>query len=196
MMWQQFGQGGLPDFTNMDANAMYNQGRGQQNAQMNGHLQAMMQQAMGNPQIQQAYRQHQSLGGQLAFEQFVYGWMATNGYTPQGIQHWRQTENFNQQQEWIAQQGLRAAEAQRGQAQAENAAHYAQNQSIAGQNLMGQAPYMTPMGPQVLSYTLSPGYHQTPQGTVFVNAQGEYFSVDQAGNHYPIYQQPRNLPFQ
>ena len=179
----------------MDLNAVNNQWAAQQNGAMNGQLQGMMQQNMANPHIQQAYRQYQMQGGPMNFEQFVYGWMATNGYSPQGIQHWRQTENFNQQQEWIAQQGLRYAEMQRGQAQMEHSAHFQHNQTVAGQNLMGQANYATPMGPQTLSYTLAPGYHQTPQGTVFVNPQGEYFMVDQAGYHYRIYQNPGNLPF-
>ena len=184
------------DFTNLDLTAMNNAWNAQQNAQMGGQLQGMMQQNMANPHIQQAYRLHQMQGGQMNYEQFVYGWMATGGYTPQGIQYWRQSENFNQHQEWIAQQGLRFAEMQRGQAQADNWAHFAHNQSVAGQNLMGQANYMTPMGPQAYSYTLPPGYHQTPQGNLFVNDQGEYFRVDQFGNHQRIYQQQQgNWPF-
>lgn len=193
-MFQQFSQA-FGDFTNIDFTAMNNQWEAQHNFQMDSGLQVKMQQGMADPQIQQAFRQYQSQGGPMSFEQFVYGWMATGGYSPQGIQNWRSSENLNQQQEWIAQQGVRYAEARRGQAQAQNSAHFAHNQSIAGQNLMGQAPYTTPMGPQVFSYTLPPGYHPTPQGPVFVNPQGEYFVVDQCGWLHPIYQQ-RNLPFQ
>lgn len=193
-MWQQFGQGGYGDFTNMDLNALNNQFNAHQNGQMGGQLQSLMQQNMADPRVQQAYRQHQSQGGMMSFEQFVHGWIATGGYTPEGMRHYRETEQINQQREWVANQNLRAAEAQRGQAQAENSAHFAHNQSVAGQNLMGQANYNTPMGPQSYSYTLPPGYHQTPQGQLFVNAQGEYFRVGADGWHYPI-QQQSNLPF-
>ncbi|MBX3166177.1 MAG: hypothetical protein KF760_02150 [Candidatus Eremiobacteraeota bacterium] len=193
-MWQQFFQGFLGDFTNLDLTAINNQWNTQQNAQMNGQLQGMMQQNMADPRIQQAYRQYQSQGGPMSFEQFVYGWMATGGYTPEGMRQYRETENANQQREWAGHQNLRAAEMQRAQAQAENRAHFCHNQSIAGQNLMGQATYATPMGAQVYSYTMPPGYHQTPQGTVFVNDRNEYFLVGADGWHYPI-QQQSNLPF-
>jgi hypothetical protein len=193
-MWQQFGQA-FGDFTQMDLNAVNNQWAAQQNGQMNAQLQGEMQQAMANPQIQEAYRQYQMRGGPMNYHDFVYGWMATAGYSPQGIQKWRESENFNQHQEWIAQQGLKMAEMQRGQAQMENWGHFHHNQSVFGQNLMGQANYETPMGPQTHSYTLPPGYHDTPQGRIFVNVQGEYFQVDAHGNHYQMHQNRGNLPF-
>ncbi len=193
-MWQQFFQGFFGDFTNMDLSALNNQFNFQQNGQMGGQLQGLMQQNMADPRVQQAYRQYQSQGGPMSFEQFVHGWIATGGYTPEGIRQYRETEDLNQRRERVAHENLRAAEAQRGQAQAENSAHFAHNQSIAGQNLMGQAHYATPMGPQTYSYTLPPGYHQTPQGYIFVNARNEYFLVGADGLHYPIQQVP-NLPF-
>lgn len=193
-MWQQFFQGFFGDFTGMDLNAFNNQLNAQMNHQMDGRLQGMMQQNMADPRIQQAYRQYQSQGGPASFEQFVYGWIATGGYTPEGMRHYRDTETANQQREWVSHQNLRAAEMQRGQAQSENWSHFSHNQTVAGQNLMGQATYDTPMGPQVHSYTYPPGYHQTPQGTVFVNDRNEHFMVGPDGWHYPIQQRP-NLPF-
>lgn len=196
-MWQEFFQAmcGFGDLTQLDFTAINNQWANAQNAQMNQQLQSNMQQLMYNPQFNQAYQNYRAQGGPMSLEQFAYGWMATAGYSPDGMQRWRQSEVYNRQREQAAWQGMRAAEDQRRDAQAENAAHYAHNQSIAGMNMMNQAPYATPMGPQVMPYTLPAGWHFGPNGErYYVDPQGQYFLVDQAGNWHPI-QQQSNFPF-
>jgi hypothetical protein len=196
-MWQEFFQAmsGFADFTQIDFTALNNQWANAQNAQMHQQLQSNLQQLMSNPQFNGAYQNYRAHGGPMSQEQFAYGWMATGGYTPEGMQRWRQNEAYNQHREQVAWQGMRAAEDQRRDAQAENSAHYAHNQSIAGMNLMNQAPYATPMGPQVLPYNLRPGWYDGPNGErYFVDPFGQYFYIDPSGNPYPIQQQP-NLPF-
>lgn len=199
-LWQQFSQaaaalsGSMTDFSGMDLNALNNQWAAAQNAQMQPILTNIVQQNMNNPQVQQAYHQHRMQGGQLSLEQYAYQWAATGGFTPPGMAAYQQSEQANQAKEQAAWQGLQQAEHQRGAAQSEMAAHYSHNHQVAGQNLMSQATYATPAGPQVLPYNLAPGYYQAPHGNYFVDAQRNYFFVDAWGYYHPI-QQQSGFPF-
>lgn len=178
--------GWMGDFTGMDLNAMNNQWNAAQNAQMQPMLNSIVHQNMNNPQVQQAYHQHRMQGGQMSLEQFAYGWAATAGYSQAGMAAYQHNEQRNQAAEQAAWQGVQQAEQQRAAAQSDMASHYSHNQQVAGQNLMGQATYATPAGPQQLPYNLQPGYYQTPQGNYFVDAHRNYYFVDAWGNHYPI----------
>ena len=199
-LWQQFTQaaaalgGSVGDFTSMDLNALNNQWAAAQNAQMQPMLDNIVQQNMANPQVQQAYHQHRMQGGPLSLEQFAYQWAATGGFSAPGMAAYRQSEQINQSKEQAAWQGVQQAEQQRGAAQSQMAAHYSHNQQVAGQNLMGQATYATPVGPQVLPYNLAPGLYQTPQGNYVVDAQRNYWFVDAWGYHHPI-QPQAGYPF-
>ena len=180
----------------MDITALYNQMAAEQNAQMQQGCSAIVQQTMNNPHVQQAYNAYRMQGGPLSFPDFAYQWAATRGFAPDAVLDYQRNEQRNQHQEKIAHDNLRAAEGARGAAINQMNAHYAHNQQVAGQNLMGQATYATPWGAQSLPYTWEPGYYQGPQGErYYVDPQRNYFFIDPWGQFHPMPQQPANLPF-
>lgn len=75
-----------------DITAWYNQ----QVAQNNQYFQQMENQItyqnMQNPQVQRRYQQYQQQGGNGSFENFAFGWAATGGYSPEGMNYWNQSQ--------------------------------------------------------------------------------------------------------
>ncbi len=85
-------------------------------------------------------------------------------------------------------QGLRGAEAARGQAQQTQRDRYFANQQEAGRQLMGQSTYVAPNGaPLVLPHTWQRNSVHEHQGQRYrVDAAGEYFVLGSDGWWYPL----------
>ena len=180
----------------MDLTAYANQLASEQNAQMQMGRDSIVQQLMQDPQVQQGYQNYRMQGGPLSFPDFAYQWAATRGFSPDGVRDFQNRERVNQYNEKVALDGVRAAEGQSAAAINQWNTNFANNQQVAGQNLTGQATYATPWGPQVLPYTWEPGYYQGPNGqNYYVDANRNYFLIDQWGQYHAMAQQPSNLPF-
>ena len=185
------------DFLNFDTNALFTQMNGAMNRQMAGVERQVIAQAMNDPRCTAMYRDHRMQGGMLTPEQFAYEYAATGGFTPQGMANYRASEAANQAGERAAWRGLQQAEAARGSAQAEQAAHFAVNQQEAGRGLMGQSMWTEPTcGLSVaLPQTLPPStvHHDPHSGRTFgTDASGNLFLWDQ-GWWRPMHQRPAGV---
>lgn len=149
------------------------------NQQMQQQANAMVQQAMQNPDCQAKYRQHRAQGGQMSFPQFAYQYLATGGFTAEGMARYRQSESANQQKEAAAAQGLRQAQAARGQAQQQYAQGYARNQAEAGEVLRGNSSWVDPTNgrQRALPYLGPNGGYADP-------ATGQRYWRDGNGQYY------------
>lgn len=141
---------------------------------------AIIQQNMQNPQIQAMYQQYRNNGGPMSFEQFVYNYAATAGFTSEGTARWNQNERNIQQQENQAIQQYR-------QSQQDNAAALQQtherNAEIAHQRgnlLNGTTDYVNPQtgGTYNLPHTVQPNTYYSDPST------GETFYNDPQGNYH------------
>lgn len=104
----------------------------------------IVQRTMQNPDCYAKYQQHVAQGGTLSYPQFAYQYAATGGFTPDGIQHYRTSEQQNQQREYQAWQELQRAQRERSQAQQQYADGYSRNQNQAGDVLQGRSWWIDP----------------------------------------------------
>ena len=158
-------------------------------AQQRGH--AAIQQRMQDPVVQAAWQRHlQQTGGrpQVTYYQFTYWYVYTNGFSAQGMAHARANEAGMQAREQAAWQGVRQAEAQRGQAQQAQRDGYFRNQQEAGRHLQGQSTYVAPNGAGVvLPHTWQPGATYAWQGQTYrVDAGGQYHVLAPNGGWVPL----------
>ncbi|MFN0185438.1 MAG: hypothetical protein ACKVQR_16625 [Aquabacterium sp.] len=180
--------------TAQDLNAMLQQSIQAMNANIARGQQMVndnVQQRMRDPAVQAAWQQYlQRTGGRPAMDYptFTYQYIYTNGFSAQGMAHLRQTEAGIAQREHAAVQGLRQAEAQRGQAQQAHRDGYFANQQEAGRGLLGQSSYVAPGGVALqLPHTWQPNTTHRHQGQTFhVDASGRYHVLASNGYWYPL----------
>lgn len=170
----------------------------QQMAAMNANLQRgqqqvnqMVQQRMQDPAVQQAWQRYlQQTGGRPAMDYptFTYNYIYTNGFTPQGLAHARNTEAGNQQAEMAAWQRLQNAQRQRGQAQQAQRDGFFAHQQEAGRQLQGNSTYIAPNGQAlVLPHTWQRNTTYQHQGATYhVDGSGRYFVLAANGWWYPL----------
>jgi hypothetical protein len=141
-----------------------------------------VQQRMRDPQVQAAYRQYVARSGgrpAMDYPTFTYNYIYTNGFSAQGLAHARAVDAGNQARERAALQGVREAEAARGQAQQARRDGYARHQQEAGRQLLGQSTYVAPNGaPVALPHTW--------QRNSVHDWQGQRYRVDPAGQYYVL----------
>ncbi len=104
----------------------------------------IVQRTMQNPDCYAKYQQHLAQGGTLSYPQFAYQYAATGGFTPEGIQRYRTSEQQNQQREYEAWQELQRAQRERQRAQQQHADRYSRNQNQAGDVLQGRSWWIDP----------------------------------------------------
>jgi hypothetical protein len=143
----------------------------------------MIQNRMNDPAVQQAYREHQANGspyGQMSFYQFTYNYMATRGFSPDGIQHWNRVQRQINMNDANAMRNYLDSQRRHGQEM-----HDFRNQSVdrinegRGDAITGNTPYYAPNGQQVyLPYTAQPGDSYVDQsGNTYMMTQHKYFVV-------------------
>lgn len=150
-----------------------------------------VQQRMGDPQVQAAYRRYvaQSAGRPaMDFPTYTYHWIYTAGFSAQGLAHARATDAGIQARERAALQGVRDAEAARGHAQQAQRDRYAHNRQEAGRQLMGQSTWIAPNGqPLSLPHTWQRNSIHDWQGQRYrVDHAGQYFVLGGNGWWYPL----------
>lgn len=150
-------------------------------------------QRMADPQVQAGYRQYLAqmrAAGRPAMDYptYTYNWIYTAGFSARGIEHARATEAGISRAEHAKLQELRAAEAQRGQAQQVQRERYFANQQEAGRGLMGQSTYLAPNGAAfALPHTWQPNTQHSYQGQTYrVDAGGHYHVLGVDGWWYPL----------
>jgi hypothetical protein len=151
-------------------------------AQGQQQVNAIVQQKMQDPAVQEAYRQHVSRANASGmqpwnFETFAYNYAATGGFSAQGVAAWQQNEAANNARVMESWRGLQDAQAARAAAQADNAASFSRNQNEAGNQLMGNSTFTSPNG---FSSVLP---HTWQRNTVNVH-QGNTYYVDEGGRYY------------
>ncbi|MCA0320397.1 MAG: hypothetical protein LCH88_20280 [Proteobacteria bacterium] len=151
------------------------------NARMNGAMQSQYQnqyaQLMQNPRFQQMYHQHRAQGGQMSVQQFAYNYMATGGFTEQGMRNYQNSRSQIEDQQRRGMQDMRAAEEARARAQMGYANGYHRNNGEFGRTLQGNSTYTGPNGQNhVLPHT--------QPGVVQRDAQGRAFVMDNNGQYY------------
>ena len=164
-----------------DYGAMLNQ-QLQRSQQLDREMQArtadIVQRTMQNPDCYAKYQQHLAQGGTLSYPQFAYQYAATGGFTPDGIQRYRASEQQNQQREYQAWQKLQQAQRERGQAQQQYADGYSRNQNQAGDVLQGRSWWIDPTTGQRQSLA----YIGPNQGYVDYQTGNRYWR-DEAGRY-------------
>lgn len=169
-----------------DWNALNNAFNQQLNAQMQGGLDAMIQQNMADPRIQQMYQQALANGtfrGSLA--DYAYAYAATGGFTPQGYAVAMGTNadianRHNQMMAdyWASQKAVQDA-------YAGWTGGFAANQWEGGLGLMGQSTYQGAWGPQQVPHTWQPGgFYGWNNQTWHVDQSGQYWMADPSGSGY------------
>jgi hypothetical protein len=150
-----------------------------------------VQQRMRDPQVQAGYRAYVAQSGgrpAMDYPTYTYNWIYTAGFSAQGIAHARSVEAGNQAKERAAVQGLRDAQAARGQAQQAQRDRYFHNQQEAGRQLMGNSTWIAPNGaPLVLPHTWQRNSVHDHQGQRYrVDHAGQYFVLGSDGWWYPL----------
>lgn len=145
--------------------------------QMEQQTQAMVAQAMQDPQCLAMYQQHLAQGGQTPFPQFAYMYLATGHFSPQGIANFQRSERQNQQREYQAWQGVQAAEQARGAAQVGYMNGYSDNQATFRENLGGYRSWVTPNGATVSLPYIGPN-------TPWTDQYGNTYARDDSGQYY------------
>jgi hypothetical protein len=128
--------------------------------------QAIVACAIEDPNCATMYRQHETQGGTLSYEQFAYQYAATGGFTTDGIARYRSSEQDNQRREQNAWAGYREAQDQRGAVQQAYMDGYAHDQDEAGEVLRGNTSWVDPISGETraLSYTGSNTYADPATG--------------------------------
>jgi hypothetical protein len=104
----------------------------------------IVQRTMQNPDCYARYQQHLAQGGTMSYPQFAYQYAATGGFTPEGIQRYRASEQQNQEKEHRAWQDWQRAQRERGQTRQQYADGYSRNQNQAGDVLQGRSWWIDP----------------------------------------------------
>ena len=165
-------------------------------AAANRQVEQIVLQKMQDPEVQAAYRQHQAQAAQSGmqpydFPTFTYYYVATNGFSSQGMAAYRSSEEANQARERQAYEGLRDAQAQRQAAMTEQQESYFRNQQEAGRQLMGNSTWVNPASgaTQALPHTWQRNTYNHHQGqTYYVDESGTYWVADpnNSGYWYPL----------
>ena len=179
-----------------DYGAMLRQAQMQSNQmtqQMNQVMGGMLQQKMQDPQVRAGYAQYlanmRSRGlPAVDFPTYTEKYIATRGFTPEGMAFARNVDAGIQAQQQAGIRGLREAEAARGAAQQGNRDSYFRNQQEAGRGLMGQSTYYGQGGFQnALPHTWQPNSTHVHQGNTYVvNQSGQYYVRGADGWMYPV----------
>ncbi|MBS0433383.1 MAG: hypothetical protein JSR75_00590 [Proteobacteria bacterium] len=159
----------------------------QQMAAMNGNIARGQQ--MVNGMVRQRMAQMRAAGRPpMDYPTYTYNWIYTAGFSAQGIAHARANEAGIARAEQGKVQELRAAEAQRGQAQQLQRDRYVANQQEAGRGLMGQSTYLAPNNTAIaLPHSWQPNTQHTYQGQTYrVDASGNYHVLGSDGWWYPL----------
>jgi len=153
----------------------------------------MVQQRMQDPQVRASYEQYvmqMRSRGQPAMDYatYTYNYIYTRGFSREGTAFARANEAGIQQRERATVQGLRDAEARRGEAQRQYADGYSRNIQEAGRGLMGQSTYSGyPIGQKALPHTWQPNTQHEYQGNTYrVNESGQYYVRSTDGWWYPV----------
>jgi len=165
----------------------------QMSRQMNQMMTGMVQQKMQDPKVRAGYAQYvaqmRSRGlPAMDFPTYAEKYIATRGFTPEGIAFARNVEAGIQAKDQASLRGLRDAEAARGQAQQQQRDSYFRNQQEAGRGLMGQSTFSAQSGQQtVLPHTWQANTRHEYQGNTYhVNESGQYYVRGTDGWWYPI----------
>lgn len=165
----------------------------QMSRQMNQAMTGMVQQKMQDPQVRAGYAQYvanmRSRGlPAVDFPTYAEQHIATRGFTPEGMAFARNVQAGIQAQDQASRQGLRDAQAARGQAQQNYSDGYLRNQQEAGRGLMGQSTYYGPNAAQtVLPHTWQPNTSHVYQGNTYrVNESGQYYVRSSDGWWHPV----------
>ncbi len=159
----------------------------QQMAAMNANIARGQQ--MVNGMVRQRMAQMRAAGRPpMDYPTYTYNWIYTAGFSAQGIAHARANEAGIARAEQGKVQELRAAEAQRGQAQQLQRDRYVANQQEAGRGLMGQSTYLAPNNTAIaLPHSWQPNTQHTYQGQTYrVDASGNYHVLGSDGWWYPL----------
>ncbi len=159
--------------------------------QAQNQVQRVVQQRMQDPAVQAGYQRYvQQSGGRPAMDYptYTYYYIYTNGFSAGGMAHMRANESAIQQREAAAWQGVREAEAARGQAQQQWRDGYHARQQEAGRTLTGQSTYVLPNGQGLqLPHTWQANTtHQYQGATYHVDASGRYHVLGGNGYWYAL----------
>ena len=154
---------------------------------------AMVQRKMQDPQVRAQYAQYlanmRSRGlPAMNFPRYAEEFMATRGFTPAGMAYARNVDAGIRAREQASLQGLRAAQAARGQAQVRQNDSFYRNYAEAGRGLMGQSTYHGPNGYQSqLPHTWQNNSQHNYQGQTYrVTESGQYQVLGNNGWWTPI----------
>ena len=161
--------------------------------QINQSRNALVQRKMQDPQVRARYVQYvqtmRARGLQpMGFPAYAEEYMATRGFTPGGIAYAQRVNADMRAREMASLQGLRQAQAARGQAMQAQRDAYFRNQAEAGRGLMGQSTYHGPNGFQrQLPHTWQNNTQHNYQGQTYrVTEYGQYQVLGSNGWWYPI----------
>ena len=161
--------------------------------QINQSRNNMVQRKMQDPQVRAQYAQYvatmRSRGvPAMNFPRYAEEYMFTRGFTPAGIAYARNVNAGIQAREQASLQGLRQAQAARGQSMQQQRDSYFRNQQEAGRGLMGQSTYHGPNGYQTqLPHTWQNNTQHNYQGQSYrVTESGQYQVLGTNGWWYPI----------
>jgi len=159
--------------------------------QINQSRNAMVQRKMQDPQVRAHYMQYvqQSMRARgLGFPAYAEEYMATRGFTPGGIAYAQRANAEMRARESASLQGLRQAQAARGQAMQAQRDSYFRNSQEAGRGLMGQSTYYGPNGYQTqLPHTWQNNSQHNYQGQTYrVTEYGQYQVLGPNGWWTPI----------
>jgi len=147
-------------------------------------INGMVRQKMQDPRVRAGYAQYvaraQRAGVQpQSLASYSYNYLATGGYSRQGMAIYRANEASNQAKIASATADLRSAQAARGQAQLGMQQGFSNNQAEFGRLLRGTSTYTAPNGgTQVLPHTW--------QANTFQQYQGRQYFVDQSGQYHAL----------
>jgi hypothetical protein len=172
-----------------DYNALMRQSQAEMNrimAQGQQQLDSMVAQRMRDPAVQATYRQHvaqmQASGRPaLDFPTYTSQYIATRGFTADGIRSAQAANADMQAKERAAWQGLQQAQAQRGQAQQAQRDGYYKQQQEAGRQLMGNSTYAVAAEAGVGATVQLP--HTWAANSTHQH-QGKNYHVDASGNYH------------
>lgn len=161
--------------------------------QINQSRNAMVQRKMQDPQVRAQYAQY--LANMRArglpamnFPRYAEEYMFTRGFSAAGMAHARAVNAGIQAREQASLQGLRAAQAARGEAMRQQQQHYFNNRTESGRGLMGQSTYHGPNGfKTALPHTWQSNTQHTYQGQTYrVTESGQYQMLGNNGWWIPI----------
>lgn len=161
----------------MDINALNAEMNARMNAQMMQQQQQIVAQVMQLPHFQQMYQQYRMQGGQMPPQQYALEYAARGRFTAQGMQNFQNSRSQMEDQQRQGMQGLREAEAARGQAQMGYSQGYQRNNQEFGNQLQGNSTYLAPNGQQFVLPHTQPGVPQR-------DASGNTFVMDNRGQYF------------